>query len=483
MSLVKHVQKRRSPTRRSLRAALALAFAVASSALPSPTRADEDEPAAKPKPSGPEPSPGRYLTTSTRPIFTPDLRACSTRVPVCVHTSTARDSAAALATLGAFERAWQTLTGSLRLPAPDVDPMTLAYDVFIVEPRGALVTTELEARDVRSRVDRGRAFSTVDRRVRSSCTLDGLAAEAVARASLFRVAPATEEGTALAQTTYLAELAVPCTVGLAVDRIRAFQSAPHRTFADARASAEAASADAPGDPSPADLLFSRGAAAFWARLEWAFGRTPGGIVSATWALHPTMTPVGASRFKNQPDTFDVLRKTFKGAMTSGGTVSDLWLDFAVARAFFGSADDGQHLPELRTLGEAARVPLDWDIPWPQAPRRLAGRFPIYPTGSGYLVVRHAGAKAGARLRVETEWENRALFRWALVKLDAGGRELGRVVIPTTERATSAQMTLVDLDNVDRVLLVGVNLGDPAYGFDPDDEVWEPHGFVVTVAEE
>jgi hypothetical protein len=87
------------------------------------------------------------------------------------------------------------------------------------------------------------------------------------------------------------------------------------------------------------------------------------------------------------------------------------------------------------------------------------------------------------LRVEIEWEEHALFRWAFVKLDASGRELGRVVIPTTERATEAHMTLVDLDGVDRILLVGVNVGDPAYAFDPDDEVWEPHGWLVTVAEE
>jgi hypothetical protein len=219
------------------------------------------------------------------------------------------------------------------------------------------------------------------------------------------------------------------------------------------------------------------------RVDWAFGRSPGGLVSASWALHPTMTPLGKARWYSEPDTFDVLRTTFKGAMSTGGTVHDLWLDFGVARAFLGSADDGIHLPELRSLGDAARVPIDWDIPWPARPRRLAARTPVHPTGAGYLVIHHDGARPGARLRVEVEWEEHALFRWALVKLDAGGRELGRVVIPTTERATQAQMTLVDLDGVDRIMLVGVNVGDPAYGFDPDDEVWEPHGWIVTLAEE
>ncbi len=110
-------------------------------------------------------------------------------------------------------------------------------------------------------------------------------------------------------------------------------------------------------------------------------------------------------------------------------------------------------------------------------------MPVYPTGASHLVIRRAGARPGARLRAEIEWEEHALFRWAFVKLDASGRELGRVVIPTKERATEARMTLVDLDGVDRVMLVGVNVGDPGYTFDPDDEVFEPHGWLVTLAED
>lgn len=447
--------------------------------------AGEDEDNPKPRAMDPGVASGPPLRYFARPNPSPDLRACSHRTPVCVHTT--GDGAAALATLAAFERAWLTLTGALAVPAPDVDPSTLAYDVFLsdaaqIEPHGVAATegTWLEARDVRSHVDRARAFTLVDRRVRASCALDALAAKEIARASLYRVAPATELGTAEAQATYLAELAVPCAIGVAGDMT--FQSRPDRTFADAFA-AEIAAAGEERMPSQASRRFAAGAAAFWARLEWAFGRVPGGIVTTSWALHPTTTPLGAPRWINEPDTFDVLRTTFKGALSTGSTVNDLWLDFGVARAFLGSTDDGLHLPELRTLGDAARVPLDWDIPWPTTARRLTARAPVHPTGSSYLVIHHLGARAGARLRVEIEWEEHALFRWSFVKLDASGRELGRVLIPTTDRATRASMTLVDVDAVDRILLVGVNVGDPAYAFDPDDEVWEPHGWVLTLAEE
>lgn len=483
----------RSPAagRRGRRVLFARALGLFVGLTTEPLRAEsaKADPEEEPRPQvidpGPGVAPGPPIRYTERPVPTPDLRACSSRVPVCVHASSTRDGAAALSTLDAFERAWETLTGALAIPAPDLDPWTLAYDVFLTDPQPELASTYFEARDVRSRIDRGRAFTKIDRRVSTGCALDALAATQIARASLFRTAPSTEDGTARAQSTYLAQLAFPCAVALSADAVHAFQSRPGRAFSDSHAGDD--SSVAGGDPmvesSRLAWLFAAGASTFWARLDWAFGRVPGAIVSASWALHPTVTPLGASRWTNEPDTFDVLRTTFKGALSTNGTVHDLWLDFGVARAFVGSDDDGFHLPELRTLGDAARVPVEWDIPWPTTPRRLAPRVPVHPTGSSYLVIRRAGAHPGSRLRAEIEWEEHALFRWAFVKLDARGRELGRVVIPTTERATHAQMTLVDLDGVDRVMLVGVNVGDPAYAFDPDDEVWEPHGWLVTVAEE
>jgi hypothetical protein len=408
---------------------------------------------------------GRPVLYEARPIYPRALRSCSARVPVCVHARSPLDGPAAIASLSAFERAWSTLVHTLGVPAPDVDPDTLAYDVF-VEPTD-IATTHLEARDVRSNVDRARGFTRIDPVMRAGCRLDATAATSIARASLLRVAPATEEGSAIAQARYLAELAVPCATALSVDAAATFQAHADRTLSDANFARS----------------FSEGASTFWARLDWAFGRTPGTLVTTTWALHPTMTAVGASQWTNEPDTFDVLRASFKDALSTGSTLADLWLDFGVARAFFGAADDGAHAPELRTLGEAGRVPLAWDIPWPSKPRRLAPRVPVAPTGSSYVLVHHAGASPGARLRIEIEWEEHALFRWAFVKLDASGRELGRVVVPTRERATATQMTLAALDGVDRILLVGVNTGDPAYAFDPDDDVFEPHGFLLTVAED
>jgi hypothetical protein len=434
--------------------------------------------------------PGPRILYTARPTPARDARFCSMRLPLCVHSPSATNDRTALSVLDAFERAWSTMTGALELPAPDPDPDTRAYDVFLADASepllaGEIATTHLEARDVRSNFDRARTFTVVDARVAHGCVLDAHAARSLARAVIARGAPATDEATARGQATFMSWLVAPCGVAMSADAVATFQARVDRALPDARTDEIAAAPDDPPSPFPsrAASLYADGEAAVWSRLDWAFARAPGALVLATWALAPTSTPVGARRWQHEPDTYDVLRETFKDRLSTGSTIHDLFLDLGVARAFMGSADDGLHAPETRALGDAARVPLDWDLPWPSTPRRVAPRVPVHPTGSSYVVIRHEGAKAGARLRVELVWEEHALFRWVFVKLDRDGREIGRVPIAAKERATEAQMTLVDLDGVDRVLLVGTNVGDPAYAFDPDEASWEPHSWLLTVAAE
>ncbi len=425
---------------------------------------------------------GRPLVYAAEPKAS-DRPACSMRWPLCVHAPKNVPGARVLEVLGSAERAWATLGGALGLPSPDVDPDTLVYAIHLMEGAGP-ATTHLRGRDVRSRVDRAGAFTVLDADVPSGCALDQLTARAIARASLYRVAPATDEATALAQTTYLASLVAPCFDAPQRDAVRTFQKHPERAVTSLHA----------GDVAPVaptwrprltreNLLHAEGASLFWARIDGAFGRAPGGIVRAAWALSPTMTPLGAPRWDDEPDAFDVLRVSFDGALSHGSKLADLFLDVAVARAFMGSADDGAHAVETRGFGDDARIALDWDLPWPTTPRRVAPRAPVEPTGASYVVIRRNGARPDARLRVEITWEEHALFRWAIVKRDARGAEIGRVVIPTTERATDAQWTLADFGGAESLLLVGINAGDPAYAFDPDDDVWEPHGWLLTIAEE
>jgi len=324
-------------------------------------------------------------------------------------------------------------------------------------------------RDVASPFDRASAFTLIDARASPGCALDTLVARELVRSSLLRVAPATAEGIARAQTEYLARLIVPCAMG-ASEGVDLFQAHPDRApvgtwpEADARVGAS----------------FDRGASLFFWWLDYTYGASPGAVVRGAWAVAPTVTPLASWRWNDRPDSLDVLKASFKGALGTNSTVDDIYLGFAIARAFVGSADDG-HLPESRALGDAARIHVDWDVPWPSTARRWHSPGGVAPLGAAYVVVHHEGAPAEASLRVEATWEEHARMRWAVVKLDAKGTEMAEMAIPSLDRGTDAQMTVMELDKVATVLLVGVNLGDPKWEFDPDDEVWEPHGWMLTVA--
>ena len=51
------------------------------------------------------------------------------------------------------------------------------------------------------------------------------------------------------------------------------------------------------------------------------------------------------------------------------------VDFAVARAFVGARDDGQHLPGLSWSSGFGRVRFDWVVPFSSLPRRVAIKPP------------------------------------------------------------------------------------------------------------
>lgn len=398
---------------------------------------------------------------------------CSFRHPLCVHAARGENSEAQLGALAAAERAWDLATGPLALPAPDPSPATRVYDLYLVDAVPGDATTVMDERDVRSSFDRASAFSQVARHL-TGCARDEAIAREIARAILHRVKPSTDPGTALAQSSYWAQLMVPCAAGRFTD-VADFQARPDRALADVRPELDPA----------AGTAHARGASLFYGWLDDTFGARPGGIVRALWALSPTVSSARgpAGRWTNQPSSFDVIRATFKGALSTGSTIDDVFASFAAARASAGAfAQDGL-LGETRAMGRPAEVRAEWDIPWPAAPRTLAPREGLAPTGSTYVVVRRAGAPAGARLRVEAVWEERARMRWMVLKRDAAGREIARIPIASPDRGTRAQGTIVDLDRADSLVVVGVNVGDFAAPFDPNDEIWEPHGYLLTLAAE
>jgi hypothetical protein len=397
----------------------------------------------------------------------PWTRACSFRRPLCVHARRGASERGALPVLASAERAWDVLTGALSLPAPDPSVATGAVDAYMVDGAPELVRAEPVERDVRSAIDRASARLLVDARARPGCALDAAMARALARAIAWRAAPALDEGTAAAHAQLLAQLAAPC-APVPYEGGEEFQSHLERALPDAWPEREA----------PMGALFTRGAALAYGWLDWAFAAQPGSTVLAMWALSATQTPAAAPGWRADPDVFDVLRESFKGALFTGSTADDLLLELAMARGTL--AVDS---PEAAPLGPLARARRDWIIDWPAKARALTLPTGLAPTGSSVLEVRCAGAPKGARLRMEATWEEHARMRWAMVKLDDAGRPVGRVLVPTTPKATSAQMSLVELDGVAAVLVVAANVGAWTEPFDPDDGVWERHGYVVTLAAE
>lgn len=370
-------------------------------------------------------------------------RACSFRHPACVHGSPGTGAPAILATLAAVDRAWDTLTGALQTPPPAADADG-RWHVYLVDGVEGGSATRPSSRDPVGLVDRVSSFALVDRALRPGCSLDRAVARAVARGALWAEAPATDAGTGLAESEMLARLATACPGGDDDDWV--FQAEPERTLVD-----------------PSSASFDRGASRFFEWLDATFGSRPGALVVGTWALAPTTTPPAALRWSGAPNGFDVLGVSLKGALGTDSTLDEVFAAFAVQR--------GLAFPPVR---------LAWNVPWPSRGRRFASPIPVSPTGASYVLVGVRGAPPGAKLRVEATWEDFGRMRWSVVKLDAMGRRLADVTVTSLRLGTSASMTIEPLDGVDRVLVVGVDVGSTEHPFDPAQGWWEPHGWLLTV---
>jgi hypothetical protein len=376
-------------------------------------------------------------------------RACSLRHPLCVHAAPYAPASYVLAAVAAGEQAWETLTGALELAPPDVEADG-AWHAYLVD--GAEIdragdtgsTAVLAARDPVARFDRASSFGLIDAAIPPSCALDVAVARVLARAALWRVAPATDEGSARAEAQMFAELATSC--ASADDDDRVFQSQPERAIVD-----------------PTLPAFDHGAWLFFEWLDANFATRPGALIAGLWALTPTHTPARAGRWTSGSTGFDVLRVSLKDALFTGSTLDDVLVRFAVHRAVVTPPPHPS-----------------WHIPWPGQARRFASPVPVAPTGASYVVVDLAGAPAAAKLRVEAAWEDFGRMRWEVAKVDAQGRLMADVPITSLPLGTSASMTIENLDGVDHVVVVGVNVGSTEHPFDPRQGWWEPHGWLLTV---
>jgi hypothetical protein len=410
-----------------------------------------------PPPSDEPRSTGREVVPSlARPVATAvPVTACSFTEPVCVHAAPRVDSGAVLGVLGHAEHAFRAYR-ALGLPAPHPP-----YDVYLLpsQPAPATVADLVPTSDG---WDRASAFTVMPPPVADGgCTASFAVAQGVAHAMALGLDAGAENGALSMASSYLASLVADCAAA-ELPAIDDFQAHPERSFAA-------------GDPDRPDgaLLFP------WFLDDTLGVGGPGRVMVGLLALGAQRTPPGSWEWHNEPDIFDVMRSSMR---FRGSSLENLLLDFAVARAFVGSRSDGAHLADVERFGDAGRVRFEWSVPFASLPRRLAPLAPIDPTGMTYVWLDLTGAPPGAELTLVADWERPALFRWSVVKVDTNGAAVGRLDVAGVFGANHAEKTVMGLDGLAGVMVVGVNIGsdDRSHPFDPDEQPLMPHGYTVTL---
>lgn len=418
----------------------------------------------------------RSTLGSRRPSTSLEARSCSARAPVCVHTSAqgaggvrvaqllaaAEDALFGLRALGL---PWPASDGALG-GGPELDLYERhegdgALDGALDDPT-ALAEVRVDAREP-ARWDRASAHVLLARLDGSTCVARSVIARAVGQASLLGLDAGAEPGLLTAASSQLATLVAPCA---AAERagMDAFQARPERALFP---------------PSAAITADVHGAHLFGSYLDEAVGA--GGPASMLWSLAAIATQRSATdslAYATEPDAFDALRSSLRYRKSN---LDDLLLDFAIARAFVGSRDDGRHLAGASRFGDEGRVAFEWSVPVATLPRRLLPARPIEPSGMSYVWLDLGGAPKETAVSLSVEWERPAHFRWAAVKIDADGAEVGRVDVASVYGRFHADKTLVDLGGLAGLLLVGVYTGSALreHPLDPDDES-EPHAYALTL---
>jgi hypothetical protein len=219
---------------------------------------------------------------------------------------------------------------------------------------------------------------------------------------------------------------------------------------------------------------SEGAATWFELLEATRGRGAATALGQGLAtLAASSSKYGTPRWNNEPDIFDVVRRTLSDDPFD---IAAFMNDWAVQRAFMGTRDTGSHVPTLGWAGDFGRIRFDWVMRYSKLPRRVLAKHPIEPTGSIYLLLELDDVALGATLGFQAEWEAPVSFVWSLVQIDKQGREMKRMNVPFKENASSSEQRLQNFEGAAYILAVGTNIGgvDRDHPFDPDVFPYEPH---------
>lgn len=423
---------------------------------------------------GSQPLPERHIETDPRlPVGAEivararpdaDQPACSFRAPVCVHRTPGVDPRAALDALDALELAYEKLVFALALPAPLPDGGrggSDALDLYLAP--SDRISLPVERVRVFADARRFGGFDAAPGFCIASADAGALAERAatlcVGEAIALALDPAETPHTRRAFATELWWL-VGAPTSLDFEAVSAVQKQPVRALAERELSVR-----------------SEGSALFFDFLELSLGvGSPGTLSAALLSASAQVTPATSAVWHNEPDLFDVLMHSFG---ENEQLMAEMLGNLAVARAFAGDRDDGQHPLALEWAGEFGSPRFDWVLEFSKLPKRVR-LSPVEPTGAALVWLTLDAATASKTLAFQAEWEPPAEFRWLLVKIDADGNELGRIDVPFQERQTRAEARIVDLSGARAVLVVGAHLErvDLEHPFDPDVAPFEPHSALV-----
>ena len=399
-----------------------------------------------------------------RPRPAAGVPACSFRAPVCVHPAPGVAPAAVLESLDALEQSFDKLVGALELPPPLADGGrggSDALDLYLVPSDRTARGFERVA--VWSEPRRFGGFDSAPGFCVASADAGILAERAatlcLGEAIALRLDPAETPHTRRAFATELWWLTGSPT-NLDFEAVSAVQRAPHRALGERELSPR-----------------SEGAALFFDFLETYLGvGEPGSLSAALFAASAQTTPADSPVWHNEPDAFDVILHTLD---ESEHKMAGLLGELAVARAFGGDRDDGQHPLPLGWAGTFGDPTFDWILSLSKLPKRVR-LSPVEPTGAAFVWLDLDAPTAGKTLAFQAEWEPPAEFRFQLVKLDGDGNEMGRVDVPFQERERKVEARIVDLAGARAVVVVGTHLErvDLDHPFDPDVAPFEPHSALV-----
>ena len=296
-----------------------------------------------------------------RPAIAGQSAFCSLRGSVCVHGTGGVGGSTALAALSALERAHERLVAVLHLPAPlpDTEGGSDALDWYL-EP-GSAGSVDVELDPVRAAgEDRAAAFCSSGT-AGSPRLLERAATLCVAEAIAARLDASETPHARRAYAEHL-WLEVGQPTARDAEALDDVQAHPERAIGRRDRSA-----------------WSEGGALLFEYLDSALGRgDPWVLPTALIALGAGATRADAWQWRNEPDGFDVLRKTFDDLPSRMASMMGC---FAVSRAFAGDRDDGAHLPRFAWAGALGRVRFDWSLPFSTLPRRVASPRPVEPTGA------------------------------------------------------------------------------------------------------